>query len=180
MSQIYTRRGDQGETSCADGSSVPKNNPLIEFNGTVDECNCALGVARTHPINSELNAILKQIQNELFIIGTEISTNGSASNSLRIKKMNILALEKLIDQIEDQLDPLTQFILPSGSPLSAQLHVCRSLARRAERRCAAVEENWLNSSLIPAYLNRLSDALFVIARLACMEAGQPDEIWKID
>ena len=79
--------------------------------------------------------------------------------------------------MEEQLEPLTQFILPAGSPLSAQLHVCRSLARRAERRCADIEANWIDKSSLPAYLNRLSDALFVFARIACKRAGKSDEPW---
>ena len=177
MSQIYTRRGDHGETSCADGSSVPKNNPIIECNGAIDECNCALGVARSHAIDSELDTVLKQIQNELFIAGAEISAQGDTTHSLCITQMHIVALETLIDETEEHLEPLTQFILPAGSPLSAQLHVCRSLARRAERRCADIIANWIDESALPAYLNRLSDALFMLARLACKQAGQPDDTW---
>ena len=179
MSQIYTRRGDHGETSCADGSSVSKNNPIIEFNGAIDECNCALGVARSHNIDSELDAALKQIQNELFIAGAEISSKGDTTASLCITQANIISLETMIDQMEEQLEPLTQFILPAGSPLSAQLHVCRSLARRAERRCADIKANWIDESSLPAYLNRLSDALFVFARIACKRAGKSDEPWMV-
>ena len=177
MSQIYTRRGDHGETSCADGSSVSKNNPIIEFNGAIDECNCALGVARSHNIDSELDAALKQIQNELFIAGAEISSKGDTTASLCITQENIISLETMIDQMEEQLEPLTQFILPAGSPLSAQLHVCRSLARRAERRCADIKANWIDESSLPAYLNRLSDELFVFARIACKRAGKADDPW---
>jgi cob(I)alamin adenosyltransferase len=177
MNQIYTRRGDQGETSCADGSSVSKNNPIIECNGSIDECNCALGLARTHPIDPQLDAALKQIQNELFIAGAEISANGHPTHSLCITKTHIAALETLIDETEENLEPLTQFILPGGSPLAAQLHVCRSLARRAERRCTDIQADWINESALPAYLNRLSDALFVLARLACKQAGQADHAW---
>ena len=177
MSKIYTRRGDHGETSCADGSSVSKNNPIIECNGAIDECNCALGVARSHAIDSELDAVLKQIQNKLFIAGAEISSNGDATASLCITQAHIAALETMIDEMEEQLEPLTQFILPAGSPLSAQLHVCRSLARRAERRCADIKAGWIDESALPAYLNRLSDALFVLARIACKKAGQSDDPW---
>ena len=135
MSKIYTRRGDHGETSCADGSSVSKNNPIIECNGAIDECNCALGVARSHSIDSELDAVIKQIQNELFIAGAEISSNGDAVDSLCITQAHIATLETIIDEMEEQLEPLTQFILPAGSLLSAQLHVCRSLARRRKTMC---------------------------------------------
>ena len=133
MSKIYTRRGDHGETSCADGSSVSKNNPIIECNGAIDECNCALGVARSHAIDSELDAVLKQIQNELFIAGAEISSKGDTNASLCITQANIISLETMIDEMEEQLEPLTQFILPAGKPTICST-ACLSLFSSPRRK----------------------------------------------
>lgn len=177
MSRIYTRQGDQGQTRCADGTQQQKNCALIECNGTLDEANSALGIARTLNTNPPLDAYLKTIQSDLFTAGAEVSANGPSTQSLSIRQQQVEQLEQLIDQLDSQLPPLTQFILPGGTPLSSQLHVARTIIRRAERRLLDIEADWLKESQLSAYLNRLSDTLFVLARYANQLAATPDEVW---
>jgi cob(I)alamin adenosyltransferase len=178
MSRIYTRQGDQGETRCADGTQQRKNSTLIECNGTLDEANCAIGIARTLNTDVALSTHLKQIQSDLFTAGAEVSANGISTQPLVISQQQVEQLEKLIDHHDEKLPPLTQFILPGGTPLASQLHVARTIVRRAERRLYDIEADWIQDSHLSAYLNRLSDTLFVLARYANQLAGTPDEVWQ--
>jgi len=178
MSRIYTRQGDQGETHCADGTQRRKNSALIECNGTLDEANCAIGIARALNTDATLTTHLKQIQSDLFTAGAEVSANGQSTQTLVIGQQQIEQLEQLIDQLDSQLPPLTQFILPGGTPLASQLHVARTIVRRAERRLHDMDADWIKDSQLSAYLNRLSDTLFVLARYANQLAKTPDEVWQ--
>ena len=161
MGRIYTKTGDQGETGRLDGTRVPKNDPLIEVNGAIDECNSTLGVARSFLADKRLDNILEQFQKTLLIASAE-PTNTAISNT------DIRALEDLIDGLEAELPPLKTFILPAGGKVSAHLHLARTAARKVERRLVTLRETTETNPILPAYFNRLSDALFVLARHAAL------------
>ena len=175
--KIYTKTGDQGETGLFGGPRVSKNHARIEAFGTVDELNSHLGVIRTLAAAAEFDADLRRIQCELFDLGAELATPGSTAE--RITPAHVTVVERLIDAHEATLDPLTCFILPTGTPLAAALHVARTVCRRAERRVVSLAAQL--DTTIPAnaieYLNRLGDLLFVLARSANRRAGVADDPW---
>jgi cob(I)alamin adenosyltransferase len=170
--KIYTRTGDSGETSLFGGSRVAKDDPRIEAYGTIDELNSAIGVVRaswpSSPIDKQLNAI----QSDLFDIGAHLAAPGN-DRFAGVEPRRIEELERAIDAMESELQPLTNFIIPGGSLAAAQLHVARTVCRRAERRVVTLEDN----PATVAYLNRLSDYLFVAARYANRGLGVPDTPW---
>jgi cob(I)alamin adenosyltransferase len=170
--KIYTRTGDSGETSLFGGSRVPKNDPRIEAYGTVDELNSFLGAARAAGLPQSIDDQLHQVQMDLFEIGAHLASPG-ASRFPGVEETRIEQLEQAIDAMESELSPLTTFILPGGTPGAAQLHVARTVCRRAERCVVALRED---ATL--RYLNRLSDYLFVAARFANLRAGRSDVPWK--
>jgi cob(I)alamin adenosyltransferase len=179
--KIYTKTGDRGETGLFGGPRVSKDAPRIEAYGTVDELNCMLGVIRALAIESDVDSLLRQIQNELFDLGAQLATpDPAAHHTALIGPRQITALEAAIDRFEERLDPLKQFILPGGTPAAAQLHLARTVCRRAERRLVTL----VNRSAEPIaedlviYLNRLSDLLFVLAREVNRAAGCPDVPWQ--
>jgi cob(I)alamin adenosyltransferase len=175
--KIYTKTGDQGETGLFGGPRVSKDHARIEAFGTVDELNSHLGVIRTLPAAGEFDATLRRIQCELFDLGAELATPGSTAE--RITPAHVETLERLIDTHETALEPLTCFILPTGTPLAAALHVARTVCRRAERRVVSLAAQL--DTTIPAnaieFLNRLGDLLFVLARVANQRAGVADDPW---
>ncbi len=175
--KIYTKKGDSGETSLFGGKRVSKNSIRIETYGTVDELNSHLGFARTlHPTPSE-DAVLRRIQEILFVLGADLATP-KGGNIKRIGEEHVLELEHNIDRMEHDLPPLKNFILPGGSPLGAQLHIARTVCRRAERLVTAVS---LSEDLGPyplKFLNRLSDFLFVLARHVNHTAGATETPWN--
>jgi cob(I)alamin adenosyltransferase len=175
--KIYTKTGDHGETGLFGGPRVAKNHARIEAFGTVDELNSHLGVLRTLPAASDFDADLRRIQCELFDLGAELATPGSTAE--RITPAHVETLERLIDAHESALEPLACFILPTGTPLAAALHVARTVCRRAERRVVSLAAQL--DTTIPAnaieYLNRLGDLLFVLARSANHRADVPDDPW---
>jgi cob(I)alamin adenosyltransferase len=185
--KIYTKTGDRGDTGLFGGPRVSKDAPRIEAYGTVDELNSVLGVVRTEldagelPVFCELDILIERIQNELFSLGAQLATpNPSAHQTALIGPAQIAALETAIDRYEANLEPLKQFILPGGAPAAAQLHLARTVCRRAERRLvtlAAGSPEPIAEELL-AYLNRLSDLLFVLAREVNRAAGQPDVPWQ--
>ena len=179
--KIYTKTGDSGETGLFGGPRVRKDAPRIEAYGTVDELNATLGLARAESLPSEIDALLNRVQNELFDLGAELATPDAEKRGLRsLGAPQIAALEQAIDQAENQLAPLRQFILPGGNRGAAFLHVARTVCRRAERRLvtlAAVPGERLAAEPI-VYLNRLGDLLFVLARLTNHAAGVADVPWK--
>lgn len=184
--KIYTKTGDDGETGLFAGPRVSKDDPRIEAYGTVDELNAMLGAARTEPLPASIDALLERIQSDLFCVGAELATPDPAARGTQwIGPSQITALEQAIDNFEDQLEPLRQFILPGGSKGAAALHVCRGVCRRAERRIVTLGHMLHNQSTVPPlsnwivqYVNRLSDLLFVLARAANVAVGSRDIIWQ--
>ncbi len=179
--KIYTKTGDDGQTGLFGGPRVGKDAPRIEAYGTVDELNSCLGVARACQLPAELDAVVAAIQNELFALGAQLATpNPAAHHTALVGPKQIAALEQAIDRFEVGLAPLTQFILPGGTMPAAQLHLARTVCRRAERRLVSL----MHASAEPiaaellVYLNRLSDLLFVLARAANHRAGVSDVPWQ--
>ena len=178
LSRIYTRGGDKGETSLGDGSRVGKQDPRVAAYGTVDETNGVVGLARLHT-QGEADAMLARIQNDLFDLGADLCTpegGRKAEGALRIVDAQVDRLEREIDGMNAELEPLTSFILPGGTAASAHLHLARTVARRAERLiCDLAEKEEVNPVAI-RYMNRLSDHLFVLARWE-NEKGTRDVLW---
>ncbi len=171
LNKIYTRTGDGGDTGLATGQRVPKTDPRVEAYGTVDELNAVIGVARLHSgQNDRIDAMLGRIQNELFDLGADLATPLEPApkwEALRIVQSQIDRLEAEIDWMNESLKALDSFILPGGSPLSAHLHLARTVARRAERDAVRLVETGMPvTAEAIRYLNRLSDHLFVAARRA--------------
>lgn len=174
--KIYTRTGDQGQTSLFGGARVAKNDARIEAYGTIDELNSFIGVARTTPIPAETDRTLDQIQHDLFEIGAHLASPGT-SRFPGVEVVRIEDLERAIDTMERDLPPLKNFILPGGSSGAAQLHVARTVCRRAERLVVALGDDTDATRSTIAYLNRLSDYLFVAARFANLRADVDDIPW---
>jgi cob(I)alamin adenosyltransferase len=178
LTRIYTRAGDAGETSLGEGSRVPKTDPRIEAYGTVDELNSVLGLALSGGLPDELRPWLEQVQNDLFDLGADLSVplEDTKRERLRVTRGQVERLEELCDLVNERLEPLRSFILPGGTEAAARLHVARAVCRRAERRAVALaEEQGANPEAL-AYLNRLSDFLFILARAA--NAGSQEPLWK--
>lgn len=181
LNRIYTRTGDAGQTGLVDGSRVSKADARMQAIGDVDEANSAIGVALLGVEDAELRAMLSRIQNELFDLGADIATPGEdftpGETTLRIVQAQIDRLEREIDSMNDRLEPLRSFILPGAAAGSAQLHVARAVARRAERSAVSTAAQMSVNPLALTYLNRLSDHLFVAARLAALADGG-DILWQ--
>jgi cob(I)alamin adenosyltransferase len=180
--KIYTKTGDRGETGLWGGLRVGKDSARVQAYGSVDECNAAIGVARAAlgatPAAAELDTLLARIQDQLFVVGADLATPGEAANIPRIGAAEIAFLEQTIDALEAELAPLKQFILPGGAPAAAQLHLARTVCRRAERYTVALAREEPVGDQVGVYLNRLSDCLFVLARAANARAGVPDVPWN--
>ena len=174
--KIYTRTGDRGETSLFGGARVPKNDARIESYGTIDELNSHLGVARATWPDSPIDAQLLAAQRDLFEIGAHLASPGTSRFS-GVELSRIEELERGIDAMESELEPLKSFILPGGTLAAAQLHVARTVCRRAERLVVALRDDDPATQSSIAYLNRLSDYLFVAARFANRKAGVSDVPW---
>jgi cob(I)alamin adenosyltransferase len=177
LTRIYTRAGDAGETSLGDGSRVPKTDPRIEAYGTVDELNSLLGLAlASSELPTEFRPWLERIQNELFDLGADLSVPlEDERERLRVAPEQVESLEQLCDLVNERLEPLKSFVLPSGGEAPARLHVARTVCRRAERAAVALGETAEINPLTLAYLNRLSDLLFILARAASV--GN-ESLWK--
>lgn len=182
LSRIYTRTGDAGHTGLADGRRVPKDHPRIEAIGEVDSLNSLLGVLLAdleearglHPGLAELIEVLTPCQHRLFDLGGELAMPEYQA----VQAAEIARLEAVIDRWNEEVGPLENFILPGGSRLIAQAHLCRSAARAAERRCQTLNgEEPLRGELL-AYLNRMSDLLFVAARLIARRQGVAEVLWQ--
>ena len=179
--KIYTRTGDDGETGLLGGLRVSKSHQVIEVCGTLDETNCWLGLAGSENMDAAMHQLLKQIENDLFDIGSCIA--GSLADSTPtapISDNRIAELESAIDHWDATVPPLQAFILPSGAPAGCRLHMARSVCRRAERQLVALVESMDGNALVTesVYLNRLSDLLFVLARSMNQIAGQTETQWK--
>jgi cob(I)alamin adenosyltransferase len=179
--RIYTRTGDDGETALLAGGRVPKDHPRIEAYGTVDELNAILGLARSESLAEDIDRVLRRIQNELFNLGAQLAaTEPTKLGVPLIDTRDIAALEDDIDQLENNLPPLKEFILPGGTAAAAALHVARTVCRRAERRLVSLRrvENEPVPEVSIRYLNRLGDLLFVAARAANASRGVDDSLWS--
>jgi cob(I)alamin adenosyltransferase len=178
LTRIYTRAGDAGETSLGDGSRVPKTDPRIEAYGTVDELNSFLGLALAGGLSEEFRPWLEQVQNDLFDLGADLSVPlaDDRRERLRVTKPQVERLEELCDLVNARLEPLRSFVLPGGTEAASRLHVARAVCRRAERRAAALAQAEDVNPAALAYLNRLSDLLFVLARVA--NAGSQEPLWR--
>ncbi len=182
LNKIYTRTGDDGSTGLVNGERVLKNNLRVRAFGDVDETNSVIGIARLHLENTKIDKMLSRIQNDLFDLGADLATPYTTQSTednkqdLRINATQTIRLEEEIDSLNLDLLPLSSFILPGGAAPSAYLHQARTVCRRAERVCVALEvEHKLNKNAL-VYLNRLSDFLFVAARW-CNNQGQTDVLW---
>jgi cob(I)alamin adenosyltransferase len=180
LTKIYTRQGDQGTTKLSSGETVSKNNPRVVAYGTVDELNAQIGLAMTNRLEEITLAQLQAVQNELFHLGSDLSftmTAGEVRAIPQIEKRHIEKLESNIDELNAQIAPLENFVLPGGTRGAAQLHVARTVCRRAEREVIALTTQEPVSPLAAIYLNRLSDLLFVMARYENHSKDIPEPIW---
>ena len=178
---IYTRTGDQGETGLIGGQRISKDAIRLEACGTVDELNAALGMVRAEPVSKPIDPLLARLQNELFQVGAELaSLNPDACGLQRIGAAHVAAVEQAIDDCQQRLPALRGFILPAGSRAAATLHLARTICRRAERRLVSLARSG-HDQVAPellAYLNRVSDLLFVLAQALNVEAGVADVVWQ--
>jgi len=175
LSKIYTRTGDDGSTGLGDGSRVAKENLRVEAYGTVDETNSALGVVLGNTVlPTEIRRALTEIQHDLFDLGGELCIPGH----IMIKPAHVDRLESVLDALNEDLPPLKEFILPGGGAAAAACHVARSVCRRAERRVWTLARAESVAPEALQYLNRLSDLLFVIARVLAREAQGSEVIWR--
>jgi cob(I)alamin adenosyltransferase len=173
LNRIYTRTGDTGTTGLVDGSRVSKADPLMSAIGDVDEANSAIGVAIATLAGAEPSDALLTIQNDLFDLGADLATPPGIDGALRVLPVQVERLEAAIDALNVDLSPLTSFVLPGGQPAAAALHLARAITRRAERHAVAAGAG----GAVLAYLNRLSDYLFVAARWVNAR-GADDVLWR--
>lgn len=180
--KIYTKSGDKGETSLFGGERVQKHNQRISAYGTVDELNAFIGLALTEVKSNEIRDVLIDLQNKLFIVGSDLATPDTEKNKkLKIERTSsdfIQKAENDIDSFTDKLEELRNFILPGGSKGSAILHICRTVCRRAEREVVALKQTEYINDNVVVFLNRLSDLFFVLSRYENKVSAHPDIIWK--
>jgi cob(I)alamin adenosyltransferase len=184
INRVYTRRGDSGETSLVGGQRVAKDDLRIEAYGTLDELNSFIGLAResaaASPELNWLSSILLRVQHELFNAGSILATLPADvhPNQPRVTEADAEQLEREMDTMNEALEPLRSFVLPGGCRLNAELHVCRTVCRRAERICVSLGREDSVDPAIVKYLNRLSDAVFVWSRWASHQLGKPETLWE--
>jgi cob(I)alamin adenosyltransferase len=178
--KIYTKTGDAGETGLFGGGRVGKDDERVDAYGELDELNASLGLARSFPLPADLDALLQRLQDQLFTVGALLATPAGTKASAHIPELKAEwaeAMEKAIDAFETELAPMTAFILPGGTQGASALHLARTVCRRAERRCVPLLREGKIPQAVVVYLNRLSDLLFVMARLANHRAGIADVKW---
>ena len=187
ITKVYTRQGDKGETHLVGGKRTSKDDPRIESYGTIDELNAVLGIVRAFndgqpasPIRQRLDLILRQIQNELFDLGSELATPPEAvwKGMIRIGSKQVQTLEHTIDECQRDLDPLKSFILPGGGLIASFLHQARTVCRRAERDIVRLRRREPIADGPLRYVNRLSDLLFVLARWTAKHLGEREYLWE--
>lgn len=181
LTKIYTRTGDDGTTGLGTGARVPKTSLRIGAYGTVDELNAALALALTHDPHPRIGEVLRQVQNDLFHLGADLCIPDADKPQMpgpKVEERHVAGLEAVIDEVNDQLPTLENFILPGGSTAAAHLHLARTICRRAERDVLALAEQEPVSPLVIQYLNRLSDALFVLGRFHNHANGIADPLWN--
>jgi len=188
ITKVYTRTGDAGQTRLAGGQQVWKDCLRVEAYGTVDELNASIGLIRamnaesvvTSPASTQLEEDLRWVQNKLFDIGSILATApGQTFNNMpTVTAKDVTKLERMIDRCQKDLAPLKEFILPGGGKVSATLHQARTICRRAERICIRLTREETVAPELNKYLNRLSDALFVLARWVAKTQGEPEFLWE--
>ena len=176
--KIYTKTGDDGNTGLQGDYRISKSHSRIMAYGTVDEANASIGIVLTNTLDDDIRQVLTQIQNELFLLGSDLSNQNLNDLKNRISLESVEKLEEIIDKFELELSPITNFILPGGNVAAAQIHQVRTIVRRAETLVVKLsDKDEINSNCIK-YLNRLSDLMFVIGRLINKRNGVDDIIWK--
>lgn len=180
--KIYTKTGDEGQTGLFGGGRVPKDHPRVSAYGDVDELNAALGVARAAAPGDRFDPLLEQVQRDLFAIGGYLATPDPAKVAAALAKAELPAtrvtdFERAMDSADEELPPLKAFVLPAGTPQAAALHLARTICRRAERSVVHLAREAEVPPLFIVYLNRLSDLLFTLARLANHRSGVADDTW---
>lgn len=187
ITKVYTRHGDKGDTHLVGGARVPKDDARIESYGTIDELNSVLGIVRAandaapkSATKTRLDQILRQVQNELFDLGSELATPPDAAweGMIRIGAAQIEVLERTIDECQETLAPLKSFILPGGGMIAAVLHQARTVCRRAERDILRLMRKEPIGEHVLGYVNRLSDLLFVLSRWVSHALGEPEYLWE--
>ena len=176
--KIYTKTGDAGDTGLQGGKRISKFSDRIRSYGNVDEVNSVLGLVLSHKIDQDVEELLKKIQNELFVLGSDLSNPDMDDKQNRISKNMIEELEKKIDEYEKELPPLSNFILPGGANSASLVHLARTVTRRAEISVVLLSKTEKINTECQVYLNRLSDLLFVIARVLNKRSKTPDIIWE--
>ena len=176
--KIYTKTGDEGKTSLFDNSRVWKSDERIMSYGAIDELNSSLGIALSLELDPEIKGILIKIQNDLFIVGSDLANPNMSDKKIRTTPEMITFLEQKIDLLEPQLEPLTSFILPGGTLLASIIHLSRTISRRAETHVVALSQNEEINRDAAIYLNRLSDLMFVLARSINNRKKIPDIVWN--
>ncbi len=180
--KIYTKTGDAGETGLFDGTRVPKHDARVDAYGEVDEANAAIGAARAFVEDAELASILTSIQRDLFAVGAQLADPKHAERAAKKEKTliteeRVREFEQAMDRFDAQLPPLKGFILPCGTKAGALLHLARCVARRAERKITALASTTPIPPIVVVYVNRLSDLLFVLARVANLRGGEEQIPW---
>ena len=176
LSKIYTRTGDDGSTGLGDGSRTGKDSARVNAYGTVDEANSSIGVVLATTVPDDIRTLLTTVQHQLFDLGGELCIPGHAA----IKSEDVDALERQLDHYNEALPPLKDFILPAGGEAAARCHLARTIVRRAERETVALARNEAVRPEAIRYLNRLSDLLFVLARVLARADGQGEVLWNHD
>lgn len=174
LSKIYTRTGDAGTTGLSGGERTPKDSLRIDVIGEVDELNCAVGMVRAHKIRPEIQTVLSEVQHKLFDLGGELSMPGYQA----IAADDVALLEQELDRFNAELPPLKEFILPGGGPAAAACHLARAICRRAERRLVTLAREEAINTQGQAYINRLSDLLFVVSRILARDEGGSEVLWR--
>lgn len=178
MARIYTRTGDRGETGLVGGARTPKDSPRVQACGDIDELNSILGLARAFLRDKELDSLLQELQKDLSVAGADLSTPTQQDREVpRITSDKVVTLERTIDKFQEELQPLTAFIIPGGGQVGSILHFARTVTRRAERSIVTLSRtDKINDQMIP-YINRLSDLLFVIAHVANQRNSKAEVKW---
>lgn len=178
MVKIYTKTGDDGTTSLIGGSRVQKSSQRIMAYGTVDELNSSLGVTLSSKLDDDINKLLIKIQNDLFVLGADLANPNLQNNTNRVSEDMVRYLEEQIDRLEKELPKITFFILPGGDSVASQVHLARSISRRAEVQIVSLAEKEKINKTCQVYVNRLADLLFVVARVINKRKMIKDVAWK--
>ncbi len=174
LSKIYTKTGDSGTTGLGDGSRISKASDRINAIGEIDELNCNIGLLLNHELREDTKRLMIDIQHDLFVVGGELSIPGSAF----VEENSVKKLENAIDQYNEELPPLKEFILPGGSSAASAAHLCRAVCRRAERATLEIEPGESINHDLTSYINRLSDLLFVVARIISKDSSVGEILWQ--